>query len=70
MCHLKPDSFVVKLDQSNVELLGDVIEVLVHLELEDRFVKVWQRFRAGPHMKLSQPEPELVPGFSLDWRLR
>ena len=70
MCHLKPDSFVVKLDQSNVELLGDVIEVLVHLELEDRLVKVGQRFRAGPHVELSQPEPELVPGFSLDWRLR
>ena len=42
--HLKLNSLLVKLDESNVELLGEVVEAPVTPELYNRLVQMSERF--------------------------
>ena len=67
--HLKLNSLLVKLDESNVKLLGQVVEAPVNPELYNRLVQMSERFRAAPGVKLPQPHPQLFSGLLLRWRM-
>ena len=67
--HLKLNTLLVKLDESNIKLLGEVVEAPVNPDLYNGLVQMSERFRAAPGVKLPQPQPQVVPGLPLSWRM-